>query len=633
MNVLVPLGTRPEIVKLAPVVRALREAGVAVRTVATGQHYDATLTSAFYDALGLQPDETWSLSGDEGERVGTILTLAHGEIAARRPDLVLLLGDTWTVPLFSLAARSHRVPVAHIEAGLRSFNETSMEEVNRRVAGAAASLHFAPTQLASKFLEAEGIDRRRIRVVGNPVVDALRAGGFEPTPVEEREGIVLTAHRATNVDDPKRLERLVRLVLGLAADPGGVTFPVHPRTRARLEAAGALARLDVPGVRLLPPVAYERMLRLVAGARVVVTDSGGLQEEAAYLGVPVVVLRQSTPRWEGVLAESAVLTGLDVELAVAAVERLWAPCEQARVAALPCPFGDGRTGERIAEILTNEETRPLLRLKEPSFVSATPSEAPVRAILLDLDDTLFPQENWLAGAWKAVRAAAAPYGLDADAFEATLVEICSEGSAAGGIIDRALERHGAAHVPPAPLVRAFREYRAPVLDPYPRAAAALAEVRECALVCLVTDGDVAIQRSKLEALGLADAFDAIVFSDDLGRRFRKPNRAPFDAALEAVGVDAEHAVLIGDCPWKDVAGASAVGIRTIRVRTGEYRDCADDCAPWRTAEGVIEALELVRPLLETARVSDAPECGRDFQNGEPAAPPRDPSGRRRFVFP
>src|SRR5256714_3195034 len=173
MRVLVPMGTRPEIVKLAPVVRALMDDDrFVVRTLATGQHYDPELTDTFYGTFGLEPDDRWTLPTSEAHRMGEMLTLASVELAARRPDLVLVLGDTHTVPLFCLAARNARIPVAHLEAGLRSFNPTSVEEVNRRVAATTASLHFAPTDPAARFLEAEGIPAERVRVGGNPGIHA-----------------------------------------------------------------------------------------------------------------------------------------------------------------------------------------------------------------------------------------------------------------------------------------------------------------------------------------------------------------------------------------------------------------------------------------------------------------------------
>ena len=371
-SVLVPLGTRPEIVKLAPVVAALTRHGFDVRTVATGQHYDPSLTDNFYRDLGLVPNDRWALAGDEADRVGQILSLAHRELAARRPDLVLLLGDTYTVPLFCLAARRRCVPVAHLEAGLRSMNPTSMEEVNRRVGAATASLHFAPTDMAARFLLEEGVEPERVRVVGNPVVDVLRSLDVRRRPAHQRLGVVVTAHRATNVDDPERLGLLVELVRRVAAEMGPVTFPMHPRTRARLEAAGAMKALERPDIVILPPVPYADMLDLLAGARVVLTDSGGLQEEASWLGVPVVVLRRSTPRWEGVAAGTSVLVGLDVDLAVASARRLASPDEQARVATVPCPYGDGHTAERVAAILADPATAALLRIEEPDFVAKPP---------------------------------------------------------------------------------------------------------------------------------------------------------------------------------------------------------------------------------------------------------------------
>jgi UDP-N-acetylglucosamine 2-epimerase (non-hydrolysing) len=372
MRVLVPFGTRPEIVKLAPVVRALRTAAIDVTVVATGQHYDAELTDVFYDELGVRPDRVGRPRGTPAQRLGAMLADAVEVVAASRPDLVLVLGDTHTVPCYCLAARGERVPVAHLEAGLRSFNETSIEEVNRRVAAATASLHLAPTELAARFLRTEGVLPQRVRVVGNPVLDVLREFGVTARPPEARSGVVLTAHRATNVDDPARLEQLVRLALGLARTAGPVSFPLHPRTRARLHAAGALDRLRIDGIELSPPLPYRDMLGRIASARVVVTDSGGLQEEAAWLGIPVVVLRRSTPRWEAVAAGTSVLTGMDAERALAATRELAAPDAQARVAATPCPYGDGHTAARVAALLTDPASGPLLRLDEPDYVGKPP---------------------------------------------------------------------------------------------------------------------------------------------------------------------------------------------------------------------------------------------------------------------
>jgi len=371
-RLLVPLGTRPEIIKLAPVVRELAATGTTVRMIATGQHGDFGMSSAFFDELDIHPDETWSLPTDPAARVAAILEGAERALAHDRPDLVLVLGDTNTVPLFGLAARRNRVPVAHLEAGLRSFNPTSMEEVNRLVAAACASLHLAPTDLAARFLTDGGVDPARVRVVGNPVIDVLVGLGVARVAPEDRSGAVLTAHRATNVDDPGRLAELVTLIRLLADECGTVTFPVHPRTRRRLEECGLVTQLDGDGIELSGPVGYRTMSELVAASRVVVTDSGGLQEEASYFGVPVVVLRRSTPRWEGIRDGTAVLAGMDAARAIEAVRELTTPDAQNRVATTPCPYGDGHTGERVAALLADDAVWELLRLDEPDFVGREP---------------------------------------------------------------------------------------------------------------------------------------------------------------------------------------------------------------------------------------------------------------------
>ena len=370
-HVLVPFGTRPEVVKLAPVVAALQDAGHRVTTVDTGQHTDPALSSQLQEALGLTPTWRYRLPQEQPARTGALHADAADAMVRFRPDVVLALGDTNTVPAYALAARGAGVPFAHVEAGLRSLNERSLEEVNRRVAAAAAHLHFAPTQRSAAFLAAEGVPTERVFVVGNPVIDTLVARGVTPVAVDERDGVLVTAHRATNVDDPVRLARLVAVVRSLADLVGPVTFPMHPRTAARLEASGLAAELDHPGVLLTGPMDYDKLLLTLASSRVAVTDSGGIQEEAAFLGVPVVVLRSSTPRWEGVEAGTTTLAGLAGDTAVDAVltaaREHASPAGQARATALPCPYGDGTTGRQVAAVLADERTDALLALTEPDF--------------------------------------------------------------------------------------------------------------------------------------------------------------------------------------------------------------------------------------------------------------------------
>jgi UDP-N-acetylglucosamine 2-epimerase (non-hydrolysing) len=367
VKILVALGTRPEIVKLAVTVRLLREVA-DVTVVATGQHFDTDMTDVFFAELGVRPDIQFRLPRDPAARVGRILTDALRQLGTDRPDLVLVVGDTFTVPTYGLAARSLGIPFVHVEAGLRSFNLRSAEETNRRMGAAAAVLHFAPTELASTFLQREGVERQRIHVVGNPVLDTLRLRGVERRPPTARHGTLVTAHRASNVDNVERLAEFVTLLEQLAELAPPVLFPAHPRTVSRLRKAHLFGRLRWAGVEITEPLAYGEMLRHIAGASLVVTDSGGLQEEAAWYGVPAVVLRTSTPRWEGVTAGLATLVGMDSARAVAAARRALDHEVQEQVFRTPCPYGDGYTSERIVRVITDRRTVPLLSLDEPAYL-------------------------------------------------------------------------------------------------------------------------------------------------------------------------------------------------------------------------------------------------------------------------
>ena len=368
LRVTVPIGTRPEIIKLAPVIAALRADGHLVRCIATGQHFDGRMYTDVFAGFGLRPDAAWTLEGTEGERLGQLLAASFAELATNRPDALLVLGDTYTAPLVAVAARRHGVGVIHLEAGLRSFNDVSVEEVNRRMLAALATIHLAPTELARDFLLADGVASERIRVVGNPVIDAIVDSGVSVKPIEARRGILVTAHRATNVDDPVRLAEFVRLLEELGRRHGDVLLPLHPRTADRLLRAGTYERVTAAvGVTVCPPLPYDDLLVALSSSRVVVTDSGGLQEESSFFGVPAVVMRHTTPRWESVDTGAVVLTGLHCDRVLAAVELLTDPAEARRIAALPCPYGTGNTGQRVAEALADPQLLGLLRPVEPAL--------------------------------------------------------------------------------------------------------------------------------------------------------------------------------------------------------------------------------------------------------------------------
>ena len=289
-----------------------------------------------------------------------------------------------------------------------------------------------------------------------------------------------------------------------------------------------------------------------------------------------------------------MLAGLDVDRAMEAATALSTPASRSAWRRCASLFGEGDTGERMAEVLADPRTAPLLRIEEPDLVGKPPPQA-VEAVLFDLDDTLFAQADWLKGAWEAVAAAGASLGADAWALQEALVAVAAEGSDRGGIIDRALASISAADIPVAPLVEAFRSFETGVLEPYPGVHDALEALGRRVPIGLVTDGDVRIQRSKLRALRLEHLFDAVIFTDELGRDNRKPSAAPFRAALAALDVTPERTIFVGDHP-KDVAGAAAAGMRAVRVRSGEHREAPDGVRPWATAPRAVEAIAIVQAL-------------------------------------
>lgn len=233
---------------------------------------------------------------------------------------------------------------------------------------------------------------------------------------------------------------------------------------------------------------------------------------------------------------------------------------------------------------------------DPVALPGAPDVAPIGAVLCDLDDTLFPQAYWLDGAWCAVAAAAADRGVEHAPFLKALQDAAAEGSARGGIIDRALAATGTREYAGelvGELVAVFKAYRAPRLEPYPGAVEALKALRERVPLAVITDGDPGVQEGKLSSLGLLEAVDCVVISDRFGREFRKPHPRPFQHALATLGVEPRFAVCVGDRPDKDVAGASALGIRAVRVHTGEYAEMPDDVEPWFSASGFAAAARLL----------------------------------------
>ena len=316
----------------------------------TGQHYDDELSRVFFDELALpRPEHRLDLGGGTNtSQTARMLAALDPLIADERPDVLLVYGDTNSTLAGALAGAQAGVPVAHVEAGMRSYDRTMPEEINRVVADHTSSLLLCSSERSAEILRGERV-AGEVVVVGDVMVDVaqlLEPRAREHTQALETCGVapggylIATAHRAGNVDDPARLARLVDLLLAV---PGPVVLPLHPRTRARAQQAGLLGRLEA-GVRLAPPLGYMDFMALLLNARAALTDSGGVQKEAYLAGIPCVTMRSTTEWTETVDAGWNTLVDLDADAAVAALER---PLPAQR----PPLYGDGRAGERVVEAL------------------------------------------------------------------------------------------------------------------------------------------------------------------------------------------------------------------------------------------------------------------------------------------
>lgn len=351
MKVLSVVGARPQFIKAAPVSRVLRERHVEV-LLHTGQHYDRMMSAVFFDELDIpHPDYNLGVgSGPHGAQTGAMLAGIEEVLLQECPDVVVVYGDTNSTLAGALAASKLHIPVAHVEAGLRSFNRRMPEEINRVLADHVARWLFCPTQTAADNLRAEGVTAG-VWNVGDVMADALtynlqvarrqsdilgrlelKAGGYYLT----------TLHRPRNTDDPIRLARILD-ALGSLDRP--VILPAHPRTVHAIEAAGLTVSSNV---RIVPPVSYLDMLALEASARRILTDSGGVQKEAYLVGVPCITLREETEWVETVEAGWNRLVGADPEAIRDAVGNPVPEGEH------PMLFGDGQAAQRIVRILADE---------------------------------------------------------------------------------------------------------------------------------------------------------------------------------------------------------------------------------------------------------------------------------------
>jgi UDP-N-acetylglucosamine 2-epimerase (non-hydrolysing) len=346
------VGARPNFMKVAPVMNALKTCPHVVQTlVHTGQHYDANMSDVFFEQLGIPaPDVNLAVgSGTHARQTAEIMTRFEPVLLERQPDIVLVYGDVNSTVATALVCAKLGVRVGHVEAGLRSFDRTMPEEINRLLTDQLADMLFTPSEDGDANLLKEGIPVEKIFRVGNVMIDSLvkllpAARSHHHNGLPERYALV-TLHRPANVDDSVILKRILESLLEVSQDLS-VIFPAHPRTRKRIADFG----LQAGQLQILDPLSYLEFLSMQSRATVVITDSGGIQEETTYLGVPCLTLRENTERPVTVSLGTNVLVGRDPEKLRVELSRVLAG--EAKKGTVP-PLWDGHTGERIAALLVN----------------------------------------------------------------------------------------------------------------------------------------------------------------------------------------------------------------------------------------------------------------------------------------
>lgn len=358
MKIAIILGTRPEIIKMAPLIRLLKEKQKDFFIIHSNQHYSENMDKIFFQELALpMPDYNLGIgSSEHGNQTGRMLVTIEEILLKEHPDIVLSQGDTNTVLAGILAASKQNIKTGHVEAGLRSYDRRMPEEKNRMICDVLSDYLFAPTPVQEKILQQEGIPSNRIHVVGNTIVDAVyhhktiaekRSIILKNFNLSDKEYVLVTAHRSLNVDSKASLENLVHMIESIPKiTQKPVIYPIHPRTKSKLEEY----QLTIKDVTLIDPLGYLDFLQLEQHAHLIVTDSGGVQEESCILQVPCITIRESTERPETIPIGANILVGLNIEKFKNAVtlhqqnNRNWTN-----------PFGDGHTAEKILEVIESNQ--------------------------------------------------------------------------------------------------------------------------------------------------------------------------------------------------------------------------------------------------------------------------------------
>ncbi len=359
MKVSIILGTRPEIIKMAPIILELQARKMDFEVVHTDQHYDRNLSHIFFEELELpRPDINLSIgSGTQAEQVADTMVGLEKHFTSNRPDVVLVQGDTNAVLGGALAGVKMGISIGHVEAGLRSYDNRMPEEHNRRVTDHISSLLFAPTENSASILKTENV-WGDIHITGNTIIDSIirylpkaRTGIIDELGIDDF--ILMTAHRAENVDNPDSLSKLVRI---MEESPLPIIYPIHPRTRKNLETTGLMSRVEASNnIQLIDPVGYFEFLGLERECTLVISDSGGIQEEVTAPGIMkrIVIIRDNTERPETVDSGFGLIAGLEPENVLKAIED---SLNETRPLSDTMPFGDGTAGKQIVDILSVSQT-------------------------------------------------------------------------------------------------------------------------------------------------------------------------------------------------------------------------------------------------------------------------------------
>ncbi|MEN6330194.1 MAG: UDP-N-acetylglucosamine 2-epimerase (non-hydrolyzing) [Methanobacteriaceae archaeon] len=379
MKIAFIIGTRPEIIKMSPLIDEVKRRGIEHVLIHTGQHYDHEMSQQFFMDLDLEkPHYNIGVgSGDHGKQTSMMISPIEEVLLKEKPDIVLVEGDTNAVLAGALVAAKLHIPVGHVEAGIRSYDKTMPEEINRMVADVCTQLFFVPTTTAAINLLFEGFNPKNIFITGNTVVDACqrnlkiarKSSSLETKIDPHKQILTLTLHRAENVDHPQKLGQIVNSLLEL--EDLSIIFPVHPRTTKNLQEFGLYEKLlKAPHIQIIKPMGYLEFLLLLSKSQLVITDSGGIQEEAITLNVPCITLRYNTERPETVEAGGNILVGTSQEKIVNSVrniledEDIYGAMKEATN-----PYGDGTASIKILDILSETESRGALKIEAPDFIT------------------------------------------------------------------------------------------------------------------------------------------------------------------------------------------------------------------------------------------------------------------------